>query len=114
MRMKLVAASALALGMMTSLSYAQSNPTPNNMSGDKPMGQGAGGGANGDIQNRTGTNEPVVVDPSATNSTMGTNTNTTGTVDRSRCPDRAAPGAVDTQGGNSGASVSDACPDNAQ
>lgn len=106
MRMKLAAASILALGLMTSTSYAQSNPTPNNMAGED-----AGGGANGDIQTRTGTNEPVVVDPNATNSTMG-NTNTTGTVDRSKCTDRAAPGAVDTQGGNSGASVSDACPDN--
>jgi hypothetical protein len=112
--MKILAASLLAFGMMTSVSSAQSNPTPNNMSGDKNIEQGAGGGANGDIQNRTGTSEPVVVDPSATNSTLGTNTNTTGTVDRSRCPDRAGPGAVDTQGGNSGASVSDACPDNAQ
>jgi hypothetical protein len=114
MHMKLAAASILALGVMTSVTYAQSNPTPNNMSGDKTQGEDAGGGANGDIQNRTGSNEPVVVDPGATNSTIGTNSNTTGTVDRTRCPDRAAPGAVDTQGGNSGASVSDACPDNSQ
>ncbi|MDM9627894.1 hypothetical protein QTL95_18540 [Rhizobium sp. S152] len=113
MRMKLAAASILALGLMTSVSYAQSNPTPNNMAGDKTAGEDAGGGANGDIQNRTGTNEPVVIDPNATNSTMG-NTNTTGTVDRSRCPDPVAPGAVATQGGNSGASVSEACPDNSQ
>ncbi|MDM9644816.1 hypothetical protein [Rhizobium sp. S163] len=114
MRMRLAAASILAFGMMTSMTYAQSNPTPNSMSGDKTQGQDAGGGANGDLQNQTGTNQPAVVDPGATNSTMGTNSNTTGTVDRTKCPDRAAPGAVDTQGGNSGASVSDACPDNSQ
>ncbi len=110
MRMKLVAASLLALGMATSLSYAQSNPTPNNMAGDKTMGEDAGGGANGDMQNNTGTG-PVVIDPGSTNSTVGGPMNSTGAVNRANCPARAAPGAVDTQAGNSGASVSDACPD---
>ena len=111
MKMKFVAASILALGMATSVSYAQSNPVPNSMSGNKVQGEGAGGGANGDIQNNTGTNNPAVVDPNATNSTMGGNTNTTGTVDRSRCPPQPAPGTVATQSGNGGASVSEACPD---
>jgi hypothetical protein len=93
------------------MSFAQSNPTPNNMAGDKTMGEDAGGGTNGDIQNNTGTSAPVVIDPNSTNSTAGGSTNSTGTVDPANCPPRAAPGAVDAQGGNSGASVSDACPD---
>jgi hypothetical protein len=114
MRSRFIVASLLALGMATSVSYAQSNPTPNSMSGDKTQGEDAGGGANGDLQNKTGTNMPAVVDPNATNSTAtgAGNTNSTGTVDRSRCPEQPAPGSVNTQGANGGASVSEACPDN--
>ncbi|MBW9117337.1 hypothetical protein JNB88_27335 [Rhizobium cauense] len=111
MNMKLLAAALLSVGMATS-AFAQSNPVPNNMANDKTPGQDAGGGAGGDVQTQTGTSAPVVVDPNATNSTMGTNTNSTGTVDRTRCPPQAAPGAVATQGGSGGASVSEACPDN--
>jgi len=111
MRNEFVVVALLSLGVATS-AYAQSNPTPNNMAGDKTMGEDAGGGANGDMQNRTGTNAPAVVDPNATNSTVGTNSNATGTVDRTRCPTQPAPGSVATQGGSGGASVSEACPDN--
>ncbi|WP_019280195.1 hypothetical protein [Rhizobium grahamii] len=110
---KVLSVVLLSLGMATSV-YAQSNPVPNNMAGDKTTGQDAGGGANGDVQNQTGTNMPAVVDPNATNSTAGGNTNATGTVDRTRCPAQPTPGSVATQGGNGGASVSEACPDNQQ
>ncbi|MDP9810144.1 hypothetical protein J2W42_003005 [Rhizobium tibeticum] len=111
MYLKILASAVLSLGMVTS-AFAQSNPVPNNMTGDKPMGQDAGGGASGDAQTQTGTNKPTVVDPNATNSTTGGNTNSTGIVDRSRCPTEPAPGSVATQGGSGGASKSEACPDN--
>ncbi|MDQ0562430.1 hypothetical protein QO004_004235 [Rhizobium mesoamericanum] len=111
MQFKILAVAVLSLGMATS-ALAQSNPVPNNMAGDKTPGQDAGGGASGDVQTQTGTNKRIVVDPNATNSTTGANTNSTGTVDRSRCPAQPAPGSVATQGGNGGASKSEACPDN--
>jgi len=111
MDVRLIAAAFLSVGLATS-ALAQSNPVPNNVAGDKTMGQDAGGGANGDAQTPTGNSNPVIVDPNSTGSTMGTNTNTTGTVDRTRCPAQPAPGTVATQGGSGGASVSEACPDN--
>ncbi|KWV47945.1 hypothetical protein AS026_12800 [Rhizobium altiplani] len=111
MRLKILAITVLSVGMATS-AFAQSNPVPNNMAGDKTTGEDAGGGASGDTQTRTGTSTPTVIDPGATNSTSGGNTNSTGTVDRSRCPPQSAPGSVATQGGSGGASVSEACPDN--
>ncbi|KRB49266.1 hypothetical protein ASE04_19045 [Rhizobium sp. Root708] len=109
MKMNVLAAAILSFGM-ASTAFAQSNPVPNNMAGDRST-KDAGGGASGDVQMQTGTSAPVI-DPNSTNSTAGGNTNATGTVDRSRCPVDPAPGAVGTEGGSGGASVSDACPDN--
>ncbi|WP_283196079.1 hypothetical protein [Rhizobium sp. AN80A] len=114
MKAKLIAASILALGLAGG-AMAQSNPSP---SGSTIGGStvDSGGGANPDAPNTPGTS-PTVVDPTATYSTTpgtmnaGPNTNTTGTVDRTRCPPQPMPGSTAAQGGNSGASQSEACPD---
>lgn len=113
MKAKLIAASILALGLAGG-AMAQSNPSPSGSTiGNSTVD--SGGGASADAPNTTGTS-PMAVDPNATYSTTpgmtsGANTNTTGTVDRSRCPPQAMPGTTAAQGGNSGASVSEACPD---
>ncbi len=115
MKAKLIAASILALGLATGGAMAQSNPSPSGSTiGNSTVD--SGGGANADAPNTTGTS-PTVVDPNATYSTTpgtmstGPNSNTTGTVDRTRCPAQPMPGTTAAQGGNSGASESEACPD---
>jgi len=109
MRMKLVAASLLALGMATSMSYAQSNPVPNNMATDKNANEDAGGGANGDMDS-TGTKamKPMATDGTTTNSTM--NKNSTDCKDGSNNK-----GALQTQAGKSDATPQGvACGENNQ
>jgi hypothetical protein len=110
MKAKLIATSILALGLASGVAMAQSNPSPSGATiGNSTVD--SGGGATADAPNTTGTS-PGVVDPNATYSTTpGVNTNSTGTVDRSRCPPQPAPGTTATQGGSGGASVSEACPD---
>ncbi len=107
MRLTTVAASIFAISM-ASAAFAQSNPAPAGSTIDKSTIDSGGGGTT-DTQNNTGA-APMVADPNTTNSTIG-NTNSSGTVDRSRCPAQAAPGTTAAQGGNSGASESQACPD---
>jgi hypothetical protein len=109
MKAKLIAASVLALGLAGG-AMAQSNPSPSAATiGSSTVD--TGGGASADAPNTTGTS-PMAVDPNATYSTTpGANMNTTGTVDRSRCPPQPMPGSTAAQGGNGGASVSEACPD---
>ena len=106
MKMKLVAASLLALGMATSMSYAQSNPVPNNMATDKNANEDAGGGAGS--SDRTKMMKPIGTDSTATNSTM--NKNSTDCKDGSNTK-----GALQTQAGKSDATPQGvACGENNQ
>ena len=109
MKMKLVAASLLALGMATSMSYAQSNPVPNNMATDKNANEDVGGGANGDMDSTgTKTMKPMSTDGTMTNST--TKTNSTDCKDGSNTK-----GALQTQAGKSDATPQGvACGENNQ
>ncbi|GAA3110060.1 hypothetical protein GCM10010520_63140 [Rhizobium viscosum] len=100
MRMKIVAASLLALGMATS-AFAQSNPAPTPHTMDKSTTD-SGGGAG------TTAKKPVVTDKTTTGSTkMGSMKS-----NKVRCPDHASssgtgPGKLQTQGGTSNATPMD-------
>lgn len=108
MKMKLVAASLLALGMATSMSYAQSNPVPNNMATDKNANEDAGGGAGSSDSSGTKTMKPMGTDSTMTNSTA--NGNSTDCKDGSN-----AKGALQTQAGKGDATPQDlACGENNQ
>ena len=69
MRIKLIAASVVALAMATSVSYAQSNPVPNHMATDKNANEDAGGGAGSSDSSGTKTMKPMGTDSTMTNST---------------------------------------------
>ena len=100
MKMKLVAVSILALGMTTSMSYAQSNPVPNNMATDKNANEDAGGGAGSNGNSGTKTMKPMATDGTMTNSTTGT--------DMTKCKDGSnAKGALQTQAGKGDATPQD-------
>ncbi|MBY5609229.1 hypothetical protein HFO32_23440 [Rhizobium leguminosarum] len=96
MRMKLAAASLLALGMATS-AFAQSNPAPAGATIDKTQAD-QGGGAGGDTKAK----KPMATDTTTTGST------TTGTKDKVKCPDPVnnSPN-LQTQGGTSNATPMD-------
>jgi hypothetical protein len=102
MRMKLIAASLLALGIATSVSYAQSSPgpVPNAAAADKNMGEDTGGGAGNGAEN----GGAAVVDPTATHSTS----------DMTKCKDGSnTKGNLQTQAGKSGATPQgEACGEN--
>jgi len=99
MRMKLVAASILALGLAGS-AYAQSNPAPSNLTMDKNQAD-YGGGAKGDPN----TNTPKLIDPSSTGSTKSGSTMSDGSV---KCQDPVNNSAkLQTQGGTSDATPMD-------
>ncbi|WP_163873502.1 hypothetical protein [Rhizobium laguerreae] len=88
MRMKLVAASLLAVGMATS-AFAQSNPASQ---------ADQGGGAASD----TKTKKPMATDTTTTGST------TSGTTDKVKCPNPVNNSAnLQTQGGTSNATPMD-------
>ena len=108
MKMKLVAASLLALGMATSMSYAQSNPVPNNMATDKNANEDAGGGAGSSDSSSTKTMKPMGTDSTMTNSTKTGNS--------TDCKDGSnAKGALQTQAGKGNATPQDqACGENNQ
>jgi len=98
MRMKIVAASLLALGMATS-AFAQSNPAPTGATIDRSTVD-SGGGA--------GMKKPRVMDKTTTGSTTMGNMKT----NKLRCPDHASssgtgPGKLQTQGGTSNATPMD-------
>ena len=109
MHMKIVAATLLALGMATSVSYAQSSPgpVPNAAAADKNQGEDTGGGAGNGNENST-MKKPMAVDPAKTNSTMK--------MDATKCKDGSnAKGALQTQAGKGDATPQDqACGENNQ
>jgi hypothetical protein len=110
MRMKLVAASLLALGMATSMSYAQSNPVPNKMATDKNANEDAGGGAGTNGSSGTKTMKPMGTDTTTTNSTSG---GISKSGNPENCKSKSGSGSVQTQAGNSGTlSTEDTCADN--
>lgn len=102
MRMRIVAASLLALGMATS-AFAQSNPAPTGHTIDKSTTD-TGGGAG------TNAKKPVVTDKTTTGSTKAGSAMKT---NRPDCPGEAAsssgtgPGKLQTQGGTSNATPTD-------
>jgi hypothetical protein len=97
MRMKLVAASLLAIGMGTS-ALAQSNPAPAGATIDKSQAD-QGGGATTDTKAK----KPMATDSTTTNSTTsGT------TMDKTKCPNPVNNSAnLQTQGGTSNATPMD-------
>ncbi len=100
MRMKIVAASLLALGMATS-AFAQSNPAPTGHTIDKSTTD-SGGGAG------TKAKKPVVTDKTKTGSTKA---GSAMKMKRPGCPGEAASstgtGKLQTQGGTSNATPTD-------
>lgn len=109
MKMKIIAASLLALGMATSMSYAQSNPVPNNMATDKNANEDAGGGAGSSDSSGTKTMKPMGTDSTMTNSTTGKSK--AGTMEN--CKSKTGKGSLQTQAGNSGTlTTEDSCADN--
>lgn len=98
MRLKIVAASLLALGMVTS-AFAQSNPAPTGATIDKSTVD-SGGGAG------TKAKKPRVTDKATTGSTTMGSMKT----NRPDCPDHASSsgtGKLQTQGGTSNATPMD-------
>lgn len=98
MRMKLVAASLLSIGMATS-AFAQSNPAPVSATIDKNQAD-QGGGASGNMKAK----KPMATDTTTTGSTS------TGTMktDRTKCPNPVNNSAkLQTQGGTSNATPMD-------
>lgn len=98
MRMKLIAASLVAIGMATS-AFAQSNPAPAGATIDKNQAD-QGGGASGDMKAK----KPMVTD------TTTTGTTTTGTMktNRPKCPNPVNNSDnLQTQGGTSNATPMD-------
>lgn len=100
MRMKIVAASLLALGMATS-AFAQSNPAPTGTTMDKSTVD-SGGGAGVKAK------KPMATDKTTTGSTRMGNMK----MDKPDCPDHASssgtgPGKLQTQGGTSNATPTD-------
>lgn len=96
MRMKLVAASLLAIGMATS-AFAQSNPAPAGATIDKSQAD-QGGGAGTDTKAK----KPMATDTTTTGST------TIGTKDKVKCPNPVNNSAnLQTQGGTSNATPMD-------
>lgn len=101
MRMKIVAASLLALGMATS-AFAQSNPAPTGTTMDKSTVD-SGGGAGVKAK------KPMATDKTTTGSTKAGSAMKT---NRPDCPDHASssgtgPGKLQTQGGTSNATPMD-------
>lgn len=101
MRMRIVAASLLALGMATS-AFAQSNPAPTGATMDKNTTD-SGGGAGTDMKKK-----PAAMDKTTTGSTTG------GAMKMKKpdCPDHASSsgsgsGKLQTQGGTSNATPMD-------
>lgn len=102
MRMKLIAASVLALGMATS-AYAQSNPTPAGSTMDKNQTD-TGGGANADAT------KPMAKDIKKPMAKNTASTKAKGTMDKAKCKDPASSagtGKLQTQGGKSNATPED-------
>ncbi|SCB58760.1 hypothetical protein GA0061105_105229 [Rhizobium aethiopicum] len=98
MRMKLVAASLLALGMATS-AFAESNPAPAGATIDKNAAD-QGGGASGDMKAK----KPMATDTTTTGSTTGG----TMKMDKTKCPDPVNNSDnLQTQGGRSNATPMD-------
>nr|WP_064250434.1 hypothetical protein [Rhizobium leguminosarum]OAP89176.1 hypothetical protein A4U53_06905 [Rhizobium leguminosarum] len=98
MRMKLVAASLLAIGMATS-AFAQSNPAPAGTTIDKNQAD-QGGGAASD----TKTKKPMATDTTTTGST----TSGAMKMDKTKCPNPVNNSAkLQTQGGTSNATPMD-------
>ncbi|MDM9627734.1 hypothetical protein QTL95_17705 [Rhizobium sp. S152] len=101
MRMKMIAASVLAIAMASS-AYAQSNPAPAGSTMDKNQTD-TGGGANADAT------KPMAKDmkkPMAKN----TSTKAKGAMDKEKCKDPASSagtGKLQTQGGKSNATPED-------
>ncbi|MBY5571982.1 hypothetical protein HFO55_33245 [Rhizobium leguminosarum] len=104
MRMKLAAASLLALGMATS-AFAQANPpqAPTNSGANTPSS------SEYDSTGNSGSGTTVPLDPNATNST--TNNGSASSMNKANCPDQPSGESLQTQGGNSGTTTSEACPD---
>ncbi|MGV2103725.1 hypothetical protein [Rhizobium sp. 21-4511-3d] len=104
MRIKLIAASVVALAMATSVSYAQSNPVPNHMATDKNANEDAGGGAGSSDSSGTKIMKPMGTDSTMTNSTT----------EQTKCKDGSnAKGALQTQAGKGDATPQDqACGEN--
>ncbi|RWY79892.1 hypothetical protein EHI44_30690 [Rhizobium leguminosarum] len=97
MRMKLVAASLLVIGMATS-AFAQSNPAPAGATIDKNHAD-QGGGATTDTKAK----KPMATDSTTTNSTTSGKT-----MDKSKCPNPVNNSAnLQTQGGTSNATPMD-------
>lgn len=101
MRMKIVAASLLALGMATS-AFAQSNPAPTGATMDRSTNDSGGGAGT------THTKKPMATDKTTTGSTTG------GAMKANKpdCPDHASStgtgsGKLQTQGGTSNATPMD-------
>ncbi|MGZ2487853.1 hypothetical protein ACVITL_006438 [Rhizobium pisi] len=98
MRMKLVAASLLALGMATS-AFAQSNPAPTGATMDKNQTD-QGGGATGKMK----TKKPMATDSTKTGST----THSTMKMHKTKCRNPVNNSAkLQTQGGTSNATPMD-------
>lgn len=102
MRMKIFAASLLAVGMATS-AFAQSNPAPAGATMDKSTTD-TGGGANGDMK------KPMATDTNTTGSTtsgtmMKSNTGNCG--GGNEAASSTGNGSLQTQGGTSNATPQD-------
>ncbi|RUM22248.1 hypothetical protein EFQ99_25535 [Rhizobium vallis] len=98
MRMKLVAASLLALGMATS-AFAQSNPAPTGATMDKNQTD-QGGGATSKMKAK----KPMATDSTKTSST----TKSTMKMHKTKCPSPVGNTAkLQTQGGTSNATPMD-------
>ncbi|EJZ18654.1 hypothetical protein NE852_28240 (plasmid) [Rhizobium sp. Pop5] len=97
MRMKLIAASLLALGMATS-AFAQSNPAPTGATMDKNQAD-QGGGATSKMKTKK---------PMATDSTKTSSTKSTMKMHKTKCPNPVNNSAkLQTQGGTSNATPMD-------
>ncbi|MBY3368976.1 hypothetical protein [Rhizobium laguerreae] len=108
MRMKLAAASLLALGMATS-AFAQANPpqAPTNSGANTPSS------SEYDSTGNSGSGTTVPLGPNATNSTTnnGSASSMNMPMNKANCPDQPSGESLQTQGGNSGTTTSEACPD---
>ncbi|NKL97785.1 MULTISPECIES: hypothetical protein [Rhizobium] len=102
MRMKLAAASLLALGMATS-AFAQANPP------QAPTNSGANTPSSSEYDSTGNSGTTVPLDPNATNST--TNNGSASSMNKANCPGQPSGESLQTQGGNSGTTTSEACPD---
>lgn len=101
----LIAATSIALLSLSAPVLAQSNmgmDASGRFDGTPPLGTAPG------AETQSGLTIPL---DSFETGSVG-NEPLSGPVDWARCPPRKARGALATQGGNSGASVNPACPDN--